>query len=215
MGLMNVSYWKAREILTRNGVEVSEGELVNNESEAVKAARKIGYPVVMKIVSPDALHKSDVGGVVTHINCDEEVILTFRNLMKIVKKKKMILEGVAVEKMERGIEIIIGVKTDDVFGKVVLFGLGGVFTEVIKDVAVRVLPLTRKDVMSMFNELKYGFLLDGFRNYPQADKGKVADFVMKVVKMVEREDIHEMDLNPVMVWKDRVVAADVRMVLER
>ena len=215
MTLVNVNYWEAKEILARNGVEVSKGKLVNSEEEAVKVARKIGYPVVMKIVSPDAIHKSDVGGVITHINCDEEVVLFFRDLMKVAKRKRINLKGIAVEKMERGLETIVGVKTDDVFGKVVLFGLGGIFTEVIKDVSLRVLPISKRDVMSMFHELKYGFLLDGFRNYPKADKGEIANFIMKVVKMVERENVYEMDLNPVMVWGNRVVAADVRMVLER
>ncbi len=210
-----LDYWASRELVKKHDIPVCEGELVRSESEALEAARKIGYPVVIKAVAEGATHKTDVGGVVTHINCDEELVITFRNLVKELEKKGHKLTGVTVEKMERGFELIVGAKTDELFGKVILFGLGGVLAEVFKVFSVRVLPIRKKDAMEMLTEIKqFDKLLGGFRNIPPVNREKLASFILKVAKLVEKEQIYEMDLNPVFVFGDRIVATDYRIVLE-
>ena len=123
--------------------------------------QKIGFPVVMKVVGP--IHKSDVGGVITNIKNDEDTRKAFNNIMQTAKKLKVKPEGVLIQKMASGTEIIIGLKQDPQFGPTVLLGLGGIFVEIMKDISLRIAPLTKEDCIEMIDELKGNAILKGAR----------------------------------------------------
>uniref|UniRef100_UPI0019269F6D acetate--CoA ligase family protein n=1 Tax=Archaeoglobus neptunius TaxID=2798580 RepID=UPI0019269F6D len=176
------------------------------EDEAIAAARKIGFPVVMKVAGRKIIHKSDVGGVVLNVRSPDEVRRVFGRLMAIEHA-----EGVNVQPMlERGIEVIVGVAENEQFGSVAMFGLGGVFVELLKDVSFRLLPLTRKDAEEMVREVKGYRLLSGYRGF-RGDVNAVVDLIVRVGEMVEKEGIVEMDLNPVFVYENGCVVADARI----
>ncbi|RLI73096.1 acyl-CoA synthetase (NDP forming), partial [Archaeoglobales archaeon] len=178
-----------------------------DEDEAVKAARKIGFPVVLKVASRKIVHKSDAGGVILDIKSDDDVRRAFRNLMNIEGA-----EGVNVQPMlEKGIEIIVGVSEDDQFGSVLMFGLGGIFVEVLRDVSFRLIPISREEAEKMIKEVKGYKLLSGYRGV-RGDVDAVVDLVLRVSDLIESEDIIEMDLNPVFVYKKGCIVADARIV---
>ena len=200
----------SKELLESYGIKTARCIFAENEDEAVEAARKIGFPVVMKVVSSEVVHKSDVGGVLLGIESEEEVRESFRRLMKISKA-----EGVNVQPMlEKGIEVIIGITENEQFGSVVMFGLGGVFVEVVEDVSLRLVPITRRDAEEMIKEIKGYRILKGYRNF-KGDLEALIDLLLRVSGMVEREDIAEMDLNPVFVYEKGYAVADARIVKGR
>lgn len=208
---------EALDFVKKHGVPIVKKEFVKDADSAVNASKKLGFPVVMKISSPQVLHKTDVGGVITDIRDEEHARESFVSLVSKVKKKVKgaKIEGVVIEQQLKGHEVIIGAKKDDQFGPVIMFGLGGVFVEVFKDVSFRIVPIDRSDAKEMITELKAHPILAGARGGGAVNFKALEDMLLKVSKMLwKRKDIAELDLNPVFVDGKTAVAADARMVLE-
>ncbi|MBM2851578.1 MAG: acyl-CoA synthetase [Candidatus Nitrosotenuis sp.] len=209
----------SKSILKTYGVKVPPYAMVNSADEAVKAAKKIGYPLVMKIVSPQILHKTDVGGVKVGINNDSDVKKTFNDMYKRLSKKKGVqIKGVLLEKMvPKGIELIVGLQNDPQFGPVMMVGLGGVMTEVFKDVAFRMLPITTVDAKSMLNELKSSKLFKGFRGSEPVDLNMLAKALVQIGKIGvdNAKYVNSIDFNPVVVYAKSYFVVDAKIILSK
>lgn len=193
--------------------------LATKPEEAADISDKVGFPVVLKVVSPDIIHKSDVGGVLLNIKTSEEASKAFKEILKNVSKKapKAKVVGVLIQEMvPQGLEVIVGGTRDPTFGPVIMFGLGGVFVEVIKDVSFKIVPLTPYDAEQMLKEIKAGKLLEGYRNMPPRDKKALIDIILKTSKLLDTVDeINDVDLNPIMSYEAGRGAkiADARIIL--
>ena len=209
---------EAKQLLASAGVPVAETQLAITADEAVNAAEEIGYPVVMKIVSPEIAHKSDVGGGVVGVENSDDVRSIFEEINRSVADKapQAEIDGVAIQAMvPQGTEIIVGSTTDEQFGPVMMFGLGGVFVEILEDVAFRIVPLEPKDASDIVREIKGFPLLDGARGREKADLDSLENLILKVSNLVdENPQIAELDLNPVFAYSDGVVAVDAHIVLD-
>lgn len=209
----------SKSILKTYGVKVPPYALVNSADEAVKAAKKIGYPLVMKIVSPQILHKTDVGGVKVGIDNDKDVRKTFTDMYgRLSKKKGVQIKGVLLEKMvPKGVELIVGIQTDPQFGPVIMVGLGGVMTEVFKDVAFRMLPITTADAKSMLNELKSSKIFKGFRGSEPIDMNMLAKALVQIGKIgVDNASyVNSIDFNPVVVYAKSYYVVDAKIILSK
>jgi succinyl-CoA synthetase beta subunit len=170
--------------------------LAKDEEHAVQAAKKIGYPVALKIVSPEIEHKTDFGGVKVNITNDEILRHTYRNIMAGARGKKV--DGMLVQKMARkGIELIIGGKKDPQFGHMLVLGLGGIYVEIFKDISARICPLETSDIQEMISELKAHPIIEGARGGKPINKKKIIDLVLNTCAFMQKEDLKELDLNPV------------------
>jgi acetyl-CoA synthetase (ADP-forming) len=209
---------EAKTVCIEYGIPVTKFEVAKNEAETVKFADKIGYPVVLKIVSPDILHKSDVGGVIIDLKTATDVRKAYKQIVENVQKHKKDarIAGVLVQEMApSGTEVIVGAIKDPQFGPTVMFGLGGIFVEVLKDVTFRVAPLTEEEACEMITEVKAYPLLKGYRNTPPADTGAIITILLKTSKLVmEHQEIKELDLNPIMVYEKGAKTVDARIILE-
>jgi len=207
----------SKSILKTYGVKVPPFALVTSAEEAVKQAKKIGFPLVMKVVSPQILHKTDVGGVKVGLDNVNDVKKTFKDMYgRLSKKKGVDVKGILLEKMvPKGVELIVGVQNDPQFGPVIMVGLGGIMTEVMKDVAFRMLPITTSDAKSMLNELKGSKLLKGFRGSPPIDLNMVSKMLVQIGKLgVENADyINSIDFNPVVVYPKSHFVVDAKIIL--
>lgn len=209
---------EAKQMLEDGGVPVSPARLARTREEAIAQADRLGYPIVLKIVSPQITHKSDVGGVALGLETAGDVGAAFDRVVASAKQHvpDATVEGVAVQRMERaGTEVIIGVTKDPQFGPVLMFGLGGVLVEVLKDVAFRIIPIEERDARQMIAEIKGYPLLEGYRGSEPADIGKLRELLLKVSAFVEQHpEIAELDLNPVFAYSDGAIAVDARIVLD-
>jgi acyl-CoA synthetase (NDP forming) len=209
---------ESKEILKEAGVPVVEARLAQTKVEALALAKKLGFPVALKIVSPDVIHKSDSGGVVLGLNNATQVGEAYSKIISAVKKHypKAKIQGVSVQKMAKpGVEVIVGMTKDAQFGPVLMFGLGGILVEVLKDVAFRIVPLTKRDAHEMIKEIKGYPLLEGYRGQEPADIPFLEDLLLKVSDFVDKNpEIKELDLNPIFAYKNRAVAVDARVILE-
>src|SRR3990167_8169859 len=209
----------SKSILKTYGVKVPGYALVKSAEEAAKEAKKLGFPLVMKVVSPQILHKTDVGGVKVGINNVDEVKKTFKDMYgRLSKKKGVDVKGILLEKMvPKGVELIVGVQNDPQFGPVIMVGLGGIMTEVMKDVTFRMLPITTSDAKSMLNELKGSKLLKGFRGSPPIDLDMVSKMLVQIGKLgVENADyINSIDFNPVVVYPKSHFVVDAKIILDK
>jgi acetyl-CoA synthetase (ADP-forming) len=212
---------EAYEFLGAFGVPVPRFGLATSEDEAVRVAQRVGYPVVLKVVSPDIVHKSDVGGVKVNVASDEEVRKWFNNIMSNVSAKApgARVVGILVQEMvPQDLEVIVGSTRDPVFGPVIMFGLGGVFVEVLKDVSLRIAPLAEYDAEEMLGEIKAARILQGYRGAPPRDRKALVDIILKVSRIMESvEEITDIDLNPVMSFPEGKGAkvADARILVRR
>ena len=200
------------------GIAVPQEGVAANAVEAQKMASAMGFPVVMKIVSPDILHKTEAGGVLVGVKSAEEAAQGFDTIIANAKKYKADAQiiGVQVQQMIKGgQEVIIGAVTDDSFGKLVAFGLGGVLVEVLKDITFRLAPATREDAFSMLDGIQAADMLKGVRGSDPVDRDALAELIVRVSELVsDFPEIAEMDLNPVFASKDGAIAADVRIVVD-
>ncbi len=200
------------------GISVPQEGVAANAAEAQKLASKMGFPVVMKIVSPDILHKTEAGGVLVGVKSAEEAAKGFDTIIANAKKYKADADviGVQVQQMIKGgQEVIIGAVTDDTFGKLVAFGLGGVLVEVLKDITFRLAPVTREDAFSMLDGIQAAEMLKGVRGSDPVDRDALVSLIVGVGELVnDFPEISEMDLNPVFASKDGAIAADVRIVVD-
>jgi acyl-CoA synthetase (NDP forming) len=208
-----LSEYESKQLLSAYGIPVTHDRLVQSAAEAARAAGDIGYPIVMKVSSPDLLHKSDLGLVEVGLDSAAEVKRTYRELLERAHKasKQAEIDGVIVsELVEGGVETVVGVSTDELFGPVVMFGLGGVFVEVFEDVTFRVPPFDRDEADRMLREVKGFKLLEGMRGTKPANVRGLIDVIMKVQKLaLDHADVlDELDINPLSVGTKRVVALD-------
>jgi acyl-CoA synthetase (NDP forming)/RimJ/RimL family protein N-acetyltransferase len=201
---------ESKEILEGIGVATTGYLVARSEDEALAICEKIGFPVVMKIVSPDVVHKTDAGGVKLNIASTEEARRAYRDILETFKYQH--IEGVAVQRMARsGIEAIIGVTRDPSFGPLIMFGLGGVFVEVLRDVSFRILPITEKDAAEMINDIRGSDILKGYRGQA-VDLESLKKLLLKISRLVvENPEIQELDLNPLFLYRDGYVTVDARM----
>lgn len=210
---------QCKKILKGAGVKVTQPVLAASKREAITAAEKLGYPVVMKIVSPQITHKSDIGGVKLKLQNKTQVGEAYDEIMAAVRKKaaKAVIEGVSVQKMAApGLELVIGMSKDPQFGPMLMFGLGGTSVEVLKDVAFRIVPLTRNDARDMIRQIKGFPLLEGFRGQPPVDLAHLEELLMKLSAFIEENpEIKEMDINPLIAYKKGAVAVDARIILDK
>lgn len=185
--------------------------------EAVASAREIGYPVVLKIVSPDIAHKSDIGGVELNLQSEPAVRSAYERILARLASALPDVRpsGVSIQPMARaGTEVIVGMTRDPQFGPVLMFGLGGVLVEVFKDVAFRLVPISRRDAREMLHEITAYPILAGYRGREPADMGALEDLLVAVSSLAEQHpEIEELDLNPVVAYRDSVLAVDARIVL--
>jgi acetyl-CoA synthetase (ADP-forming) len=206
--------YESKELLKEIGIPITEQKLTSNKEETISTAEEIGYPVVMKLMAEDVVHKSDMGAVKLNINSKEEVEQAFDELMKIPSEaeKKISVQKMAKEPIT---ELIIGMTTDPQFGPALMFGIGGILVELLEDVSFRIAPITEYDAKEMIHEIKGFPLLDGFRGKPKADIDAIVDVLMKISEFViENEEIYEMDLNPVFIYEDGLVCVDARIILK-
>ena len=200
---------EVKDFLQLNGINTTIYRLVNKMEELENLDLK--FPVALKVCSSKILHKTDVGGVKLDIKDMDELKDTFREFKKKFQKENLLVDQMA----KKGVEIIIGLVRDPTFGLTIMYGMGGIFTELYKDVVFRVVPIERYDAEEMVNEIKGRKILEGFRNMP-ADKKLVIDLLMKVSKIGDElmDFINEMDLNPVFVYKDDICVVDAKLILK-
>jgi len=209
---------ESKELLKQAGIPVIETKLARNKKEAISISKEMGFPVVLKIISPDVVHKSDSGGVKLGLANATQVGKAYSEIMSSVRQKctQATIQGVSVQTMAPpGIEIIVGMSQDPQFGPVLMFGLGGVLVEVLKDVSFRIVPVTKRDAGEMIKEIKGYPILEGYRGQEPASIPSLEELIVKVSQFVEQNpQIKELDLNPVFAYKDKVVAVDARIILE-
>jgi len=210
--------YEAKKLFEIHGAPVPQDCLVQSEDEAVQSALDLGTDVAMKIVSPDILHKSDAGGVRIKLGSEKEIRSAYREILKNSKTydAKADVRGILVSPMaDEGVEVIIGTKIDDQFGPVIMYGLGGIMVEILRDVAFRVLPISYTEARKMIEETKSYPILDGVRGTPALDKKALRKLLMLCSDIVESyPDIEEMDLNPVIVHEKGVSVVDARIILK-
>jgi len=209
----------SKSVLKKYGIKVPGYALVNSTKEATKVARKLGYPLVMKVVSPQILHKTDVGGVKVGLQNEKEVKRAFNDMYKRLSKKKGVqLKGILLEKMvPQGVELIVGLQNDPQFGPVIMVGLGGVLTEIFKDVAFRMLPITVADAKSMLQELKGAKILQGFRGSKPIDQNMLAKALVQIGKLgVDNAGYFDsIDFNPIVVYPKSYYVVDAKILLRK
>jgi acetyl-CoA synthetase (ADP-forming) len=208
---------ESKEIVGSYGMPVTKFKVAKTVEQAAKFAGEIGYPVVMKIVSTDVLHKSDVGAVKVNLKNADEVRSAFGEIARNVKKFKSDakIAGYLVEQLApEGHEVIVGMAKDPQFGPALMFGLGGIFVEVLKDVSFRIAPLTEYDAREMIQEIKGYPVLTGIRGQKPADINSLVDIILKVSKLVtEHVEIEQLDLNPIFVYQEGAIIVDARIIL--
>lgn len=209
---------ESKALLKQAGISVSDTRLAASSEEAISLSQQVGFPVVLKIASPDIVHKSDAGGVRLGLKTSSQVGKAYGDILEVVSRghPKVIIQGVSVQKMARpGVEVIIGMSKDAQFGPVLMFGLGGILVEVLKDVSFRITPLTKRDARGMIREIKGYPLLAGYRGQEPVDVSNLEGLLLKVSDFVEQNpEVKELDLNPIFAYSDGAIVVDARIILE-
>jgi acetyl-CoA synthetase (ADP-forming) len=209
---------EAKTICMEYAIPVTKFKLAKTTGEAAEFAEQLGYPVVLKIVSPDIIHKSDAGGVMVNLKRKAEVQHAYGKILENAKKYKATakIAGVLVQEMApQSTEVIVGAIKDPQFGQTLMFGLGGVFVEILKDVTFRIAPITRGDAEEMVTGIKAYPLLKGYRNTPPTDIEAIISILLNVSCLVmDNPQIKELDLNPIIVYEKGAKTVDARIILE-
>jgi acetate---CoA ligase (ADP-forming) subunit beta len=209
---------EAKTIIAEYGISTNKFSLAKTGEEAVAYAEQIGYPIVLKIVSPDIIHKSEAGGVIVNLKNADEVAAAYKKILENAAKYKADAKivGVLVQEMApQSTEVIVGAVKDPQFGQTIMFGLGGIFVELLKDVNFRVAPITAQDAKEMITQLKAYPLLNGYRNTPPADIDALVNILCNVSRLImEHTEIKELDLNPVLAYPKGAKTVDARIILE-
>ncbi|MHA1169227.1 MAG: acetate--CoA ligase alpha subunit [Candidatus Hodarchaeales archaeon] len=223
-GRINLTEYEAKKVVEQYDIKITRENIATDEDEAVRFAREIGYPVVMKIESPDILHKTDVGGVILNIKDDREAERAFTSIIMSSRRHvpnaniKGVLVSEMVDPKKNRHEMIVGVTHDPQFGPLLMVGFGGIFVEVMKDVSFRVTPISKVDAYSMLEDIKSYKLLTGFRGAPPSDVDDLIDVLLKISQLVnDFPQISEMDINPLFVYDkgDGTLALDVKITLKQ
>jgi len=208
---------ESKQLLHDAGIAVTQAHLTTSADEAVAAAEEIGFPVVLKIVSSEIVHKSDVGGVALDLADADAVREGYQTMIAKVSEAApgAAIDGISVQQMaQSGTEVIVGVTTDPQFGPVMMFGLGGIFVEVLKDVAFRIVPLEPRDAKQIVRDIRGYAVLEGVRGQAGADIDALEQLILQVSAFAwEHREVAELDLNPVIARPDGVLAVDARVVL--
>lgn len=209
---------QSKKVMKEYNIPVAEPALAQSKEAAIAAAEKIGYPVVMKIVSSQITHKSDVGGVMVGLADPKDVSRAYLAIIAAAEGKvpHAVIEGVSVQKMAPpGLELVMGMRKDPQFGPVLMFGLGGTLVEVLRDVAFRIVPLSRRDAKTIVREIRGYRLLEGYRGQPAVDVENIEELLLKVSRMIEENpEIKEMDINPLIAYPNGAIALNARIILE-
>jgi acetyl-CoA synthetase (ADP-forming) len=209
---------EAKTVCKLYGIPVTALKIAKTAEEAAQFSEEIGYPAVFKIVSPDVVHKFDVGGVILNINSREDAKKAYSKIIDNVKKIKpeAKIDGILVQEMAPcSTEVIVGSIKDQQFGQTLMFGFGGTFVEVMKDVAFRIAPISKEDAKEMISEVKAYPILRGYRGQPPLDIDTVAEILVNTSRLVmDYPEIKELDLNPVMVYAKGAKTVDARIILE-
>ncbi|MDO8537503.1 MAG: acetate--CoA ligase family protein [archaeon] len=208
-----MDFMKAKALLEKNHIKFVKGILVTKEKDLDKA-KSIGFPMAMKIISKDISHKSDVGGVKLDIKNMQEAKKAFKEILQNCKKKmpKAKIDGIFVQKMIQGKQIIIGGKLDEQFGQTIVFGLGGIFVEVLKDVSLRICPIEEKDAKEMIQEIKGYPILKGIRGEKAINFKELEKALINTSNMLMKSKIKELDINPLIATDKEIIAVDVRVI---
>jgi acyl-CoA synthetase (NDP forming) len=209
---------ESKQLLEEAGIPVVTTRLATSREESVRIAEEIGLPAVLKVISPDVTHKSDVGGVKVGLETADQVRSAYDSIMSSTRAAAPTasIEGVSVQSMaEPGVEVIVGATRDPQFGHVVMFGLGGVLVEMLRDVSMRLVPVEQRDARAMIREIKGLPLLQGYRQYPPCDLDSLEEVILGLSRFLEEHpEVRELDLNPVLCYPKGLVAVDARVVLE-
>jgi acetyltransferase len=220
-GRVSIGDAEAREILKAYGMRIPQSEVAETPEKAVEVANQLGYPVVLKIASPDILHKTDVGGVKVGLDNPEDVLDAYE--LMVYRAQRYIpnarIWGCLVQEMmpQGGVEVLVGMNRDPQFGPLVTFGLGGIYVETLKDVTFRIAPFSPQEAHEMLEEIRAHALLDGVRGKPGVDKAAIVDVLLRIGQLVQDfPEIAELDINPLMVYPPNQgsVAIDMRLVLQ-
>lgn len=206
---------EALKVFNEIGVAFPPNILAKNVDEALDFAQRVGYPVVLKAMSVNILHKSDYNAVVVGIQTDQELKEQYKDLMTRLSKYELV--GILVEKqVKKGIELLIGMNIDSTFGPVVAFGLGGILVEAIGDISFRMCPTTTDRAMRLIDEIKTQKMLNGFRGVPPVNRPALAEMIVKVSNLaIDKSDyIKEIDLNPIIANEDGIFGVDARIILK-
>jgi acetate---CoA ligase (ADP-forming) subunit beta len=210
---------ESKELLKNAGLNVVDTRLAKSKEESISIAEQIGFPVVLKVVSAEITHKTDAGGVKLNLQTPGQVGRAYDDIVTAVQQwdPRAVIRGVSVQKMSPpGIEVIMGMSRDPQFGPVLMFGLGGILVELLKDVSFRIVPLTKRDAREMIREIKGYPILTGYRGQATVDATKLEDLLLKLSAFMENaHDIQELDLNPVFAYADDVIAVDARVILNQ
>ncbi|MFO7773863.1 MAG: acetate--CoA ligase family protein [Dehalococcoidia bacterium] len=210
--------FESKELLKQVGISVIDTRLATSRDETISISRKLGFPVALKVASPDIVHKSDVGGVKLGLRTANQVGKAYDDVVRTISGKcpQARLHGVTVQKMARpGVEVIIGMFKDNQFGPVLMFGLGGIMVEVLKDVSFRIGPLAKRDAAEMLREIKGYPVLEGYRGQDAVDLSSLEDILLRVSDFVEQNpEVKELDLNPILAYKNGALVVDARVILE-
>ena len=208
-----LSEYESKQLLSSYQIPVTREKLVENEASLIKAAREIGYPIVLKGCSPDISHKTEKNLISLDIRNENEALMAFKKISSRMNGAK---NTVLVQEMVKGKqELVAGLINDPHFGPCVMFGIGGIFTEILKDVSFRVAPLDAHDVLDMINEIKGNKILGAARGMKAVDIAILTDILIKIGKIgMENENIKEIDINPLIISENKPVAVDALVVLK-
>ncbi|MBI1973280.1 acetate--CoA ligase family protein [Candidatus Micrarchaeota archaeon] len=213
--MRQLRFHESAKLLREFGIPFARFEMVSKRADVQDAARRVGFPLAMKILSPDIVHKTEAHAVEVGIRTPGAAEQTFLKFEERAKKLRARVEGVMLQRQASGIETIVGGKIDPQFGPVVVFGLGGIFVEVLKDVSLRVAPVSRRDALEMIQEVKGFPLLAGARGKPAASMDKLASVIVNVSCLLSRTPrIRELDLNPVFANTREAMPVDARIMVD-
>ena len=209
---------EAKQVFKEAGLQVTDTRLAVTKKDAIAMSAEMGFPVVLKIVSPEILHKTEANGVKLNLKTSDEVAKAFDEIMASAKEKfpNVNIHGVAVQRMAKsGLEIIIGMTLDAQFGPVLMFGLGGIFVEVKKDVSFGITPITKRDAGEMIRSIKGYPLLNGFRGAPKVDVANLESWLLKLSDFAQTyPEVKEFDLNPIFAYAQGAMVVDARIILK-
>ncbi len=210
---------ESKDYIRRAGITVNETKLATSENEAISLSKTIGYPIVLKISSKDISHKSDANGVKLNLQTEKEVRDAYKDIMLSAHQRfpTAEIEGVTVQKLvPTGVEVTIGMFKDPQFGPVLMFGLGGIWIEVLKDVAFRIVPLRKKDAYSIIREIKGLPLLEGVRGTNPVKIKSLEEALLNLSSFIlENPELAEFDLNPIFAYSDGYISVDARVIIEK
>ena len=207
--------FESKELLEEIGIPIPVQKLTSSKEETLSTAEEIGYPIVLKLIAEDIVHKSDTGAVKLNLKSKEETEKAYEELMKIPSQAD---RKISVQKMadEPITELIIGMTTDPQFGPALMFGIGGILVELLEDVSFRIAPITEYDAKEMIHEIKGFPILDGYRGKPKADIDAIVEVLLNISDLVTKhEEIYEMDLNPVFIYEKGLICVDARVILKK